>query len=394
MNQPTATRTPLESKSGYLDMLPLALTSTLLVIVSLNLYIFWAKSRVREYLWRTTEVGGSRLYYSGDGAELARGFVLTAGIFLAVFGFPGIVLINAVDVDPAALDLPDLGLLVSLIIGAVVPVVISSLSLLVWIAPEMETTPLGTAASAVFLWTGIVFFVSLSRFLTYRYLFRHSHWPERGGPSGDVPGSPSRYAVRMLLPELSTGLTLGWSAPWRYVKRFELLLDGSTFAGHAVSFQGTSRVLYPRFATCWFIIAGLVGTLSYIGNQLDSESNWFTLQATLLGVSFYISLVLTLGCYNARVFSVIADSIVLEGVGLRFQPRPMELIGLYFTNLTMNLLSAGLSYYYSRMRIARFITRHLVIEGSLQHRGLPGPDRERKELLAEGAEILLSGSYF
>jgi hypothetical protein len=127
--------------------------------------------------------------------------------------------------------------------------------------------------------------------------------------------------------------------------------------------------------------------------NLDPDSPWFIFQLTVVSIAFYVGLVLALAYYNARLFAQVADSIVIEGVGLRFQARPIDLVLLYFTNLAMNLLSAGLSYYFSRMRIARFIIRHLAIEGQIppvQSSDSPNP----KDLLGEGAEILLAGSYF
>ena len=61
----------------------------------------------------------------------------------------------------------------------------------------------------------------------------------------------------------------------------------------------------------------------------------------------------------------------------------------------MNLLSAGFSYYYSRMRIARFIIRHLEIQGEVVTNPGEGGSVERsKEALGEGVEILLASSYF
>ena len=57
----------LESQSGYLDFLPTVIVNTLAVILTFNLFIFWAKSNVRSYLWRTTYLHGFPLRYSGEG---------------------------------------------------------------------------------------------------------------------------------------------------------------------------------------------------------------------------------------------------------------------------------------------------------------------------------------
>jgi uncharacterized membrane protein YjgN (DUF898 family) len=406
MNQ--STRNPdapaLTSTSGYLDMLPVALVNAVLVILTFNVYLFWAKSRVREYLWHNTLINGRSLAYSGQGAELARGFVLTAAIFLVVFGYPGLVVINGLNIDPEALTLPDTGLIMSLVLAAVVPAVISAAALVLLVAPEFEVTPVSVGISAGALWLGMVFFMTLSRHLTYRYLLRHTHWPSDKesaaetdpGPGGEVPGSPGAYAWRMLLPELSTGVTLGWSAPWRFVRRFELLLDGATFAGRPVTFRGRSNQIYPAFAVAWLIIAGLVVAMNLVSTGLDPESPIFPLQVTAIGLGFYVGLVFALTIYNAALFRHVATFITVGGARLSFQARGRDLALLYFTNLAMNALSVGLSYYYSRMRIARFIVRHLKVEGEIE--AVPSDStptsRRGKDVLGEGAEILLAGSYF
>ena len=128
-------------------MLPIALVTAALVIITFNVYLFWAKSQVRGYLWRTTLIGQRPLSYTGDGTELARGFAITAVLFLVLFGYPGLIVINGLDFDPQSLALPDLGFFASLIIAAVIPVLISAVALILMIAPEVETTPAGIGIS-------------------------------------------------------------------------------------------------------------------------------------------------------------------------------------------------------------------------------------------------------
>ncbi len=389
-NASTATEPKLKSTSGYLDMLPVAISNAVLVIVTFNVYIFWAKTNVREYLWRTTILDGRPLSYTGSGLVLARGFLSTAALFLLFFGYPALIVINALEVDQQALSLPDLGLLGSLLVAAIVPVLISAVTFILVVAPEVETTPTSIAVSITVLYLGIVAVVILSRFLTYRYLFRHTSWRDN---AGQVIGSPWRYTARMLLPELSTGLTLGWSSPWCFMRRYALLLENATFCGAKVTFENRSAPLYGPYAITWISIAVLAITTNTFANRLDAENPAFPLQLTLLLSAFAVTVVLALAYYNAKLFAHVADSMRVAGVELRFDARWWQLVLLYLTNLAMNLLSVGVSYYYSRMRIARFIARHLKVDGSLLSLQGPGADPSR-EGLGEGVEILAGGSYF
>ncbi|MEJ2089011.1 MAG: DUF898 family protein, partial [Gammaproteobacteria bacterium] len=201
-----------------------------------------------------------------------------------------------------------------------------------------------------------------------------------------------KYAFSMLLPELSTGFTAGWSAPWRFMRRFEGLLDGATFAGRKLRFAGSSRVLYRPFSIAWVVIVGLVAAVNGASSLLDPAGTFFALQLAALLLVLFVGWVAAMAYYNARLYAHVAESITLDGVSLRFHAKATDLAALYFTNLVMNVLSGGLSYYYSRMRIARFIARHLEIRGDLT--GAAEPSEPKRDILGEGAEILLAGSYF
>jgi len=52
------------------------------------------------------------------------------------------------------------------------------------------------------------------------------------------------------------------------------------------------------------------------------------------------------------------------------------------------------SYHYSRMRITRFICRHLEIRGEICAVETDETTTQRRDPYAEGAEILLAGSFF
>ncbi|MCZ6895529.1 MAG: DUF898 family protein [Gammaproteobacteria bacterium] len=385
----------LDSQSGYLDFLPTVIVNTLAVILTFNVFIFWAKSNVRSYLWRTTYLHGFPLHYSGEGRELALGFAVTSALFLLLFAYPLLILINAANFDPEWLNPTDMGWVGSLILAVIVPVLLSLVGMILLFAPEIDTSPFSIGVSAFVLWIAITFFMTLSRFLTYRYLFRHTHW--RDGDGG-VAGSPWKYAFKMLLPEMSVLLTAGWSGPWRFVRRFDLILNSAMFAGSAFEFNGNARKLYGPFAIAW--VSGVALTAAYIAmsNLVDSDAGvFFGIYVTVLTLGWFAGYVLVSAFYSARVFAHIAESTSLGDVRFRFNATYMEIAQLFFTNLVMNLLSAGFSYYYSRMRIARFIVRHLEIRGEIVAHASDAGDEENElpeGIFGEGIEILVAGSYF
>lgn len=62
----------------------LALVNGLLTLVTLGFYRFWAKTRIRQFVWSSVDLGGERLEYTGTGLEKFLGF-LVAVVVLAVY---------------------------------------------------------------------------------------------------------------------------------------------------------------------------------------------------------------------------------------------------------------------------------------------------------------------
>jgi len=60
----------------------LALTNALLTLITLGVYSFWAKNKVRDFHYSHTEMDGDRFAYHGTGGELFRGYLKAMGIIL------------------------------------------------------------------------------------------------------------------------------------------------------------------------------------------------------------------------------------------------------------------------------------------------------------------------
>lgn len=69
----------------------LMLVNALLSVITLGIYSFWGRSKVREYLYGETELAGDRFTYLGTGGELLRGWLKAVGILMALFLVIGVV---------------------------------------------------------------------------------------------------------------------------------------------------------------------------------------------------------------------------------------------------------------------------------------------------------------
>lgn len=66
------------------------LKNTLFSIITLNIYYFWGKTKVRQYLYGQMELLGERFNYLGTGKELFRGAYRAGGIFFVAFVVPNL----------------------------------------------------------------------------------------------------------------------------------------------------------------------------------------------------------------------------------------------------------------------------------------------------------------
>jgi uncharacterized membrane protein YjgN (DUF898 family) len=88
------------------------IVNVLLTLLTLGVYYFWAKTRVRVYVMSQTELEGGRFAWHGTGRELFLGFLRA----LVIFGVPTVLLI-------AIRDLLDVPMELKFLAGVLVPIV-------------------------------------------------------------------------------------------------------------------------------------------------------------------------------------------------------------------------------------------------------------------------------
>jgi uncharacterized membrane protein YjgN (DUF898 family) len=177
--------------------------NALLILATLGVYYFWAKVRVRNYLWSESEFEGDRFAYHGTGRELIIGFAKAA-----LFFFLPVTLLNM---------LPEL-------FGAS-PVVI------------IVTRMLVSILAAVFIPIAIVG--------ARRYRLSRTSWR---GIRFSLRASTSEFARLWIRGWLLIPFTLGLYYPWFIVNQQRFLTSHSWFGSERFSFDGRGRDLLP----VWF----------------------------------------------------------------------------------------------------------------------------------------------
>jgi uncharacterized membrane protein YjgN (DUF898 family) len=177
--------------------------NVLLTLVTVGIYYFWAKTRVRRYLAGQTEIEGDRFAYHGTPRELLLGMLKA----LLVFGLPILVL----DLIRDVLDVPSH---VKLIAGFL-------------------------SAAMIFLFYPVAI-VGSRRYRLSRISWRGIHF--------SFQGRMLELIMMVLHGGILTGLTLGLYYPVFAVRRQAFLVSNSYFGGERFAFTGRGRDLFWPFA--------------------------------------------------------------------------------------------------------------------------------------------------
>jgi uncharacterized membrane protein YjgN (DUF898 family) len=174
----------------------------LLTVVTLGIYYFWGKVRVRSYLLSQTEFEGDRFAYHGTGKELLIGFLKAA----LVFGVPLFLLGTA----RALLEgMPAINVLLGLLTYALIVVLIP------------------------------VAIVGARRYRLSRTSWREIRFSFRGRTLD--------FIKLFLVGSLLTAITLGLYYPIFEVRRYGFLASHSYFGNEKFDFDGKGRDLFGSF---------------------------------------------------------------------------------------------------------------------------------------------------
>ena len=194
----------------------------LLTIVTLGIYRFWAKTRVRKYFWQHTKPLDDPLEYLGTGGELFVGFLI-AIVILVPFG--------------------------------------AVYSLLQFLTVGMEG-PLPIIIHVVY-YTIIVFLIHIAIYRMRRYRLTRTAW--RGVRFG-LDGSAVRYAVISFAYTALSLVTLLLANPWLRVATLKYFVANARFGGTSLSLSANASWLLPRWlpvALPYALTMGIFGVLNW-----------------------------------------------------------------------------------------------------------------------------------
>jgi uncharacterized membrane protein YjgN (DUF898 family) len=315
----------------------------LLTVITFGIYRFWAMTRWRRYFWSHMAFQGERFEYTGRGSELLHGFIMALGILLGLGLAAGIVGLILEQIHPAL---------------AAVPTFVLS----------MVIFTLGEAA----------------RFSALRYRLSRTLWC---GIRGGMHGSALAYGVRSVRYKLILPFTLFQLLPWAQVRLAEHRINASQLGSASFSFQGRARMLYlPYLATLigvgalFAAIAGGVWAIigpwmaPYFGHASDPRAAMAMQRALpfiVLGVLAFSAGASVIACFYWALFTrhVIGNT-SFGGLKLHSTVTGRGMLWLLVGNGLIALLTLGLGLPFVLHRSMRFMSRNLLIAGTLDSASL------------------------
>lgn len=326
----------------------IALSNFFLNLITLWIYRFWAKTRVRRHIWSSVQVNGEPVEYTGTGKELFLGFiVIMAIVFL--------------------------------------PLTLVGFGLAFYYGPESP------ALVAFQLAIGAVL-VTLYGFAIYRarrYRLSRTVWR---GIRGALPGSALTYSGKYFAALLLSPITIGWSTPAMNLVLAEHINNDMRFGNTPFSFSGRAGPLYARFAVCWFgtivaylLVAALAIVLFYSGAfdgiekafaEIGGESNTSSggKDANVLGmvaglIAVYLLYVVIRSTiwsfYTARELNIFAQYTRFSGASFEFNATAWSLITLWLGNIALIIFTLGIAQPFVEQRIMRYFVERLNVHGQI-----------------------------
>lgn len=338
------------------SVIRLALVNLVLNVVTLSLWRFWGKTRVRRLLWSGTVAWGDAAEYTGRGGELFLGFLIA----LVVVFLP---LAVALGVAQTAVEAGND---------------------LAWVA-----------VAAIQLLVVFLAFAGLYR--ARRYQLSRTVW--RGIRAGQ-DGAAWRYGLLALGVGAATIATLGWALPWAEMRLARHRLNHTVLGDGRFACRARARPLYGRFAVLWLAGAVFVGAiplgvlmLAFANDHTtpDEQMLTFVVFAVIVALWATLTMALPFAWYRAGFYRELAAQTRFAGIPFRLEATTGGLIRLGLGNWLIGALSLGVLRPWAALRTFRYACRHLRIEGepdwALVRQGAARPGR-----MGEGLAAVFDGA--
>lgn len=314
----------LDFRCRFLEILSLTLITGLLTVVTLTVYRFWGRTRVRRLLWRRTLLLDDPLEYAGTGWELFVGFlkVLFFVLIPLVLIERGISVWEQTAIQQAVADMQ------ATMNGRPAGTPFPDAMDLIWSAWDIMIGPWAARYGYLGL---VIFLAGLGIYVARRYRMTRTLWR---GVRANQGGRPLAYAGRYLGFFVALFFTLGLVLPLRNASLWRYRYRNTWFGDTRFDSDANVRGLYGRFLLCWL----------------------FAVPTLFLSIAFYKA-------KELRHF-VAATSFGDGRLRFRLEATGWSLLWLVLGNLVISIGTLGLGSPLAQWRMARYVAKRLIATGT------------------------------
>ena len=302
-----------------------------LTFMTLGIYYFWGKVRVRNYLFSQSEIEKDRFAYHGTGKELLIGFLKAAVVF-------------------------------------------GSISALFNVAPLLPGGWPVKIAAVLLAYAILLVFIPVAMVGSRRYRLSRISW--RGirfsfrGPMGEF----IRLFVRGTLLSL---LTLGLYYPYFTTRQYAFMTDASYFGSRKFAFDGKGADLFRVYMKSYMIIALWVIAMAMVlptvstfvedvGRQLfGGKKTAFAVVLGFLGLMTLLVIAYARTLLTARRQRYLWNHTRFDTARFRCTIDFYPLFFLNLTNFVILIITLGFGWPWVMVRNTRFVFDNLYLEGPL-----------------------------
>jgi uncharacterized membrane protein YjgN (DUF898 family) len=284
-------------------------------LITGGVFYFWAKARVRAYMWSQIGLDGQRFAFHGTGAELCIGWFKV----MVYFGLPLFAIIYAVE----------------------------------WIWPK--NWPLWIPS--VLPWCITLLLAPLVKFWSYRYRLSRTSWR---GIRFSFRGHAKEFLKIFYKGTALTLLSLGLYYPFYFAKLQRYFVSKSYWGTESFAFGGEGKEFFTIYFRAFQITLFAVGTIGLFYFLLP-ESSWVLTTAAMILIGPLVLYLFTVS-EQQRFFWNHTSFLTI-----RFQTAIHidNYLRLKLGNWALLLCTLGLAWPWVRVRTMHYLFEHISLCGSL-----------------------------
>jgi len=302
MDHPAVSDLKVQYRGDAAKLFPLALGTGVLGLVTLGIYRFWGKARIRRHVWGKMRVGDDALEFTGTGLEMFLGFLM-AVVVLAVY-------------------------------LAIVQLILFSVGIRFVFDPQSEMEEIAQGISIALSFLAVLPLMIFAAYRSRRYKLARTRLR---GIRFAMDNAAGGYVIRALGYLVLTVLTLGLLWPLMTFRLEAYMTDRTWYGGARFRQGGAWTGLYRAY---FHVIVGMGMILAaVVFGALDE--GWMAGLLSVLGVIWgLVGLIL----YRVRAFGYLMSHKEMEGgLGFRAEPRAGAVVWTYLKGALIVGLLGGVA---------------------------------------------------